>query len=304
MSSLHPTWEYTLPESIDELPHLIFFGPSGVGKYTQMKNIIRKYSPSQLKYEKRIIVETTKQEYMIKISDIHFEIDMSLLGCNAKQLWNELYVHMVDVILARPSKVGIVVCKCFNEIAQDLLHSFYSYMQTLPTESFKIKYILMTDSLSFIPDPIVYRCHKIRVPRPSKAHYQKISGVTIEQDISDITNAGNPNQVPFHRRKSETIFSVIVDADRHRLSTIRECIYDLLTYNMNINNSMWFILSKLIKDEHLQDVDICDTMLETYRCLKYYNNNYRPIYHLEKWVVYLINTIHGYKEGLSDITCF
>ena len=29
--------------------------------------------------------------YTIKISDIHFEIDMELLGCNAKILWNDIF---------------------------------------------------------------------------------------------------------------------------------------------------------------------------------------------------------------------
>ena len=32
-----------------------------------------------------------KKQYTFKISDIHFEIDMELLGCNAKVLWNEVY---------------------------------------------------------------------------------------------------------------------------------------------------------------------------------------------------------------------
>ena len=42
------------PTSIQNLKNLIFFGPSGVGKYTQMLSCISKYSPSELKYEKKI----------------------------------------------------------------------------------------------------------------------------------------------------------------------------------------------------------------------------------------------------------
>jgi DNA replication protein DnaC len=40
------------PKYINELKNLIFFGPSGIGKYTQMLKSIKKYSPSELKYEK------------------------------------------------------------------------------------------------------------------------------------------------------------------------------------------------------------------------------------------------------------
>ena len=298
---LHPKLTYTFPDSLDDFPNLIFYGPAGVGKHTQMLAAIRKYSPSGLKYEKRIVVETSKDDYELKISDIHFEVDMSLLGCNAKQLWNDIYTHIVDVLLSRPSKSGIVVCKYFHDTPQDLLQCFYSYMQTLPTESFKLKYVFITETFSFIPDSIAQRCYKVRVPRPSKAAYQKCTGKTITQDLHDVISVKNPNQPPFHRRKSLSIFSLIVDEESHKFTTIRDCVYDLLTYNLNVYDSMWFIIENLISNGYIQTDDIADTMLYTYRTLKYYNNNYRPIYHLERWVVYLINKVHGYEEGVSDI---
>ena len=34
------------PSTIQTLQNLIFYGPSGVGKYTQMLNSIKKYSPT------------------------------------------------------------------------------------------------------------------------------------------------------------------------------------------------------------------------------------------------------------------
>ena len=40
------------PDNIQNLKNIIFYGPSGVGKYTQMLRSIKKYSPSDLKYEK------------------------------------------------------------------------------------------------------------------------------------------------------------------------------------------------------------------------------------------------------------
>ena len=50
------------------------------------------YVPSKLKYERKITIRTNKKySYTFKISDIHFEIDMDLLGCNARVLWNEIY---------------------------------------------------------------------------------------------------------------------------------------------------------------------------------------------------------------------
>ena len=34
-------------------------------------------------------------------------------------------------------------------------------------------------------------------------------------------------------------------------------------------------------------------LLKTFVFFKYYNNNYRPIYHLENYLLYLIKVIHN-----------
>lgn len=86
-SNLHPKLNILyqqFPEKIEDLKNIIFYGPKGVGKYTQMLSSIKKYSPTNLKYEKKISINYNKNTYYFKISDIHFEIDMSLLGCNSK----------------------------------------------------------------------------------------------------------------------------------------------------------------------------------------------------------------------------
>ena len=82
-SNLHPklTKIYkTFPKDLSKLKNLIFYGPKGVGKYTQMLSAIKRYSPSELKYEKKMITVTSKSTHILKISDIHYEVDMSLLA--------------------------------------------------------------------------------------------------------------------------------------------------------------------------------------------------------------------------------
>ena len=46
-------------------------GPSGSGKYTQALRFIKKYSPSELKYDKRITLNNDKYKYIYRISYIH-----------------------------------------------------------------------------------------------------------------------------------------------------------------------------------------------------------------------------------------
>ena len=40
------------PKKIIDLKNVIFYGPCGIGKYTQALKCIKRYSPSKLKYEK------------------------------------------------------------------------------------------------------------------------------------------------------------------------------------------------------------------------------------------------------------
>ena len=174
--NLHPKLEKIyekFPKTINELKNLIFYGPSGTGKYSQMLKSIKQYSNSELKYERKISISYGKQQYVFKVSDIHYEIDMSLLGCNSKLLWHEIYMQIVDIVSAKSEKSGIIVCKYFHDIHSELLDNFYSYMQQNTCNSVDIKFILITEELSFIPDNILNCCEVINVSRPTKTLYTK-----------------------------------------------------------------------------------------------------------------------------------
>ena len=72
--NLHPKLEKVynnFPKQLSNLKNLIFYGPSGVGKYTQMLCSIKKYSPTELKYEKKISVVYNKQQYFFIYCNFH-----------------------------------------------------------------------------------------------------------------------------------------------------------------------------------------------------------------------------------------
>ena len=55
--NLHPKLDKLyerFPTTLSALKNVIFFGPNGTGKYKQMLKSIKKYSPTELKYEKKI----------------------------------------------------------------------------------------------------------------------------------------------------------------------------------------------------------------------------------------------------------
>jgi Cdc6-like AAA superfamily ATPase len=328
----------SLPKNITELENIIIYGASGVGKYTQVLNIIKKYSPSELKYDKKITAQTEKQEYNYRISDIHYEIDMSLLGCNSKLLWNEIFLQIVDIISVKPEKTGIILCKNFHLIHTELLEIFYSYMQQYNNSysNIKIKFFILTEQLSFLPTTIINSCHILRVQRPNKDKYNRIYGDISEKakknmveaeesnselkgekqevinvfeniDSENILNIKEIRSFPYIKTNNDIpkdVFNTVCDniiedmlsPKKIEFTVFRDTLYDILTYNLDMNECLWYILKYFVEGGHLKQGDISDILVRSYTFLKYYNNNYRPIYHLESIIFYIINKLFSYNE--------
>lgn len=383
---LHPKIEKifknALPEKVESLKNIILYGPKGVGKYTQALHSIKKYSNSELKYEKRLTINSNKENFIIKMSDIHFEVDMSLLGCNSKVLWNDIYNQITDVVSMRSDTTGIILCKYFHKIHSELLDIFYSYMHSQSFNKIKLFFIIITEHISFIPDNILNNSQIISIPRPSLGYYNKcvnsfhpnknihiyanVSGAineiihqqntnTIDENSCDDddnhNDNNNHNDMPTCYasvkqkkpvRQSNTLHNLVIESSEsisvsdnyknltslsniknvivntNELSNPHECIcnniiesiqnpdtinylkfrdilYEILIYDLDINECIWYILSCLIKTGVLHKNSITDILLKTFIFLQYYNNNYRPIYHLENYMYNLITTINGYK---------
>ena len=379
--NLHPELESLynrLPDQIDELPNLLFYGPPGVGKYSQMLRSIYSYSPSKFKYDKKITIgsekpekktkvsntvkessstsrkgkntsgsgtssssspSTTnpstsssssssnkKSEYSYRISDIHYEIDMSTLGCNPKTLWHEIFFQIVDIISVKPHKTGIIVCKNFHMIYNELLDIFHSYVRH-PFYNIKIRFILLTEQISFIPDSIVKNFLRISVRRPSKEQYMTLAksqsrtifgqqnGFRItngeKQQLSDnldiiqctslinckemhILKQLQPNQLPMDvfNTVTDVILEKLLDPRQIEIQTFRNDLYDLLIYNIEITDVLFYIITFLLEKKQIDAEKTHDILQHCFTFLKYYNNNYRPIYHLENMIFFILQKIH------------
>ena len=346
------------PHSIQEIENMIIYGSAGIGKYSQVLYLLKKYSPSELKYEKKIVANTEKQSYIYHISDIHYEIDMSLLGCNSKILWHEIFFQIVDIVAVKPNKCGIILCKNFHLIHSELLEIFYSYMQQYnhSQTNIRIKFFILTEHIGFIPNTIVNNCHVLRMKRPTMDQYinnavlckpeikferydkfvnivttQKSSelgkidaaGTIARKDkyqqifskisIEDITNIKEIYSLPQIENVDDVpkdVFNIICDniiadiisPNKIVFTEFRDKLYEILTYNLDMNECLLYIISFLIENNRsLSEKDISDILVKTYPFLKYFNNNYRPIFHLESIMYYIINKIHkfdGLREGL------
>lgn len=346
------------PKKLSDFCNLIVFGPTGSGKYSQVLYFLKKYSPSKLKYDKKITCQTDKVNYIYHISDIHHEIDMSLLGCNSKTLWHEIFLQIVDIVSMKTEKTGIILCKNFHMIHNELLEIFYSYIQHYNhyTSPVQIRFILLTEHISFLPKNILNSFQHIGIKRPDKTKY--IMRV-IDSDVRDEYTSNNKVEnfiqhinplvhekkgevrTLFFMRENEPIRSkrknkikVIMDyvdtayiiniketesfgmmndgsqIPKDNFNTIcnsiiqemlqykklsftqfRDTIYDILVYNLDVAESVWYVIHYFIQRKLLSQEEILSIMEKTFIFLKYYNNNYRPIYHLESIFFYIITII-------------
>jgi len=354
--NLHPELQEffnNLPKQICNFENMIIHGPPGVGKYTQTLCILKNYSNSDLKYDKKLTIQTDKNQYTVRISDIHYEIDMSLLGCNSKILWHDIFLQIVDIVSVKSEKIGIIVCKNFHKISTDLLEVFYSYMQQYNSNqtTIKLQYILLMDSVSFLPSQIINACNRLKVKRPSLekynellAHNERLQRMNVSphdfihritetvQPTPDATRRYNHNHN--HNNSKEMlnaigrsgilnlkelralslisttdelpndVFNLICDNIIREIANVneisftnfRDALYDILTYNLEISDCIWYIVSHFIESGNLNEEDASDVLSKTYSFLKYFNNNYRPIYHLENMMLYITSKIHYFDE--------
>ena len=73
----------------------------------------------------------------------------------------------------------------------------------------------------------------------------------------------------------------------------RDTIYDILVYNLDVSECLWYVISYFIQRNIFTETEISGIMEKMYVFLKQYNNNYRPIYHLESIFFYIITIIQS-----------
>ena len=307
----------SLSNNILLIPNILLYGPPGSSKYTESLKIIEKYSPSNLKYEKKLYVKSIKNEHFLKISDIHFEINMENLTCNSKQLFNDIYKNIIDCIETSDKKCGIILLKNFHNIDYELLDVIYSYLQKNININIIIKFIILTECISFIPNNILNVFKILYYPKLSFSNYIKISKLKnktqlmklqknkYEKDINNlIVSIDNlsilkyydlNNNEDFLNNKYSICDSLINIILNNKLDymLLRNNLYDLLIYNQNIHNSIFYILSKIIKKNKNINENFLDIIyVKLCEFFKYFNNNYRPIFHLESLFLTIMKEIH------------
>jgi hypothetical protein len=301
----------------------IFYGPPCSYKYKNALKLLQHFSPSNLKYEKKLHINLTKTEFYIKISDIHYEIDVENFIYNSKSVWNEIYNIIYNSIASSPIKRGYIVFRNFDKINYDLLDLLYNYMQKELFSTLNIKYIIITECVSFIPMKIINICKIINFAKLSKKNihsicnkhnklfFKKMNNTSKDtlvcSNVDTIYNkVNNPNifthldisnnikYIEQHSAICNTFINLITN-NNYNITNIRTLLYDILINHLNSHECFFYIIHSLIVNKLIDSNKISDLIFNSIFFLKNYNNNYRPIFHLESFTLYLIELINENK---------
>ena len=77
-------------------------------------------------------------------------------------------------------------------------------------------------------------------------------------------------------------FNIVCNKIIHEICTnkninyviFRDLLYDILTYNLDVAECIWYIIYNLIQNNHIKQENITEILIKTYTFFKFFNNNY------------------------------
>jgi hypothetical protein len=97
----------------------------------------------------------------------------------------------------------------------------------------------------------------------------------------------------------DNIIAKMVQHETLDIISLRDNLYDILLYGLDVTECLWYILYYFAESDIFVDETgevLSEIMDKMNAFLKFYNNNYRPIYHLESIFIYLITKIYRYPN--------
>ena len=102
----------------------------------------------------------------------------------------------------------------------------------------------------------------------------------------------NHNIMMPHKIICDKIINNITNYEDMCFYQLRDVLYDLFIYDINVSESIWYIINDLESKGLLDNQKMSKTIKKSYEFFKYYNNNYRPIYHLENYILNIIKIVY------------
>ena len=86
----------------------------------------------------------------------------------------------------------------------------------------------------------------------------------------------------------------LINPNEIQFLKFRDVLYDIFIYNLDISECIWYIINSLIEQKKIKKNHLSTILFKTYCFFQYYNNNYRPIYHVENYLLNLCKLINNF----------
>ena len=143
-------------------------------------------------------------------------------------------------------------------------------------------------------------CEIINISRPTKTSYIKCINNKLPRTLKpeNITNIKilhlyNEDLMLQYKIICNKIIHNLINVNELHYLKFRDILYDIFIYNLDITECIWYILSSLMEQKKIKREDLSNILIKTYVFFQYYNNNYRPIYHVENYLLYLAKVVHN-----------
>lgn len=250
-----------LSKTIESHNHYIVYHPCCMYNYCYTLSNLKEISPSLLKYNRKTTILFNNDYLHFQTSDVHIEIDFELLGVNEYSIFFQLFRHIKENMILNTMESFYIVCLHYQEIKKELLDIFYTFL-----DETKISFILCCSQLSFLPENMMKRCIIKKHKHPtSNLKYKK----RYEERMNHISNEIICQKMSFFEW--------------------REKLYQLLIFNYNIQDCFSYLIFDLIEKKYIRQEHMDAFFKKYFKLITKFNNNYRTIYHLEHFIIYLIN---------------
>lgn len=327
-------WRTHIP-AISHMPNMLITGSQGVGKYHFALSLLQHLSPSRLRIYKKISVESKNTylipasdihyevdfaQMIINAKTIWMDILKSIMDivttkhavimCKNIHQMNE---ELLDIFYYLMPKVDTIKWLFISEHTDFIPNEIISICQRIslkrPTKQF---YLSLREKLQhgeYTPHArldanienikninMIYETIPIDVIE--KIHYVKEhSSHILENEIVHTHTAkitDSFGKIPI----ANTLATILISNEEYNITEIREHLYHILTYHIPLEDVMMAVYDQLVKERtriglnETHMMKICELNLDV---LNYYKNNYRPIYHLEKWFYSLVEILYKDK---------
>ena len=217
----------------------------------------------------------------------------------SKNLWMEIITQLYDIINSLNKKEFIVLWKNFDKTRDELMEIFYSYLNN--TKPIQLKYIFITENPSVLPESILNICLMLPIKRSSVTTHKKLVNEKKSFTKNEIGNIRNIKEfvfnnavtdIDYNKKIVSSLLNTIKNYEDFDIKILRNQIYDIFTYNLCMKTCIKDLLFSILKVFELSSSKIKKIFIEINNFYKLYNNNYRPIYHIENLIITLIKIIH------------